>query len=315
MDELTHKNLFVIGDSCIDHEIQGEVAGLSPEAPIPLLKNPVHTHNRGMVDNFLNNLAASFSFFENTTVLPHDIPHIISEYPSDIWRFISRPDNTQLLRVDKEPHHIVPLTIEEVRTKMPKDCRAIMILDYDTRWITAGLIENIKKEYGPTHTLFIDSRKEDLRCCIGYTVKSNLAEHKIATKICPTIENDIIQWNGSDRKIENDIVQWIRSDQKIDYPKMIVTMGGDGARIQDTHYPQNNKVEVRDVTGCGETFFAAYIAYMIHHYRFEARIGHSIYRTNKAMGYANYLASVAATKQGVWYPRPEHIKEALREEI
>ena len=51
-------NVLVIGDSCDDVFIYGEIERMSPEAPIPVLQPIRETKNGGMSKNVYNNLKA-----------------------------------------------------------------------------------------------------------------------------------------------------------------------------------------------------------------------------------------------------------------
>ena len=50
--------VLVIGDSCTDVFIYGEIKRLSPEAPVPVLNPVKEVSNDGMAKNVLNNVAA-----------------------------------------------------------------------------------------------------------------------------------------------------------------------------------------------------------------------------------------------------------------
>ena len=54
-------NVLVIGDSCTDEFVYGEINRISPEAPVPVLQPVKNTKNGGMANNVYNNLLSIMS--------------------------------------------------------------------------------------------------------------------------------------------------------------------------------------------------------------------------------------------------------------
>ena len=213
--------VLLIGDSCTDVYVYGDVKRLNPEAPVPILEPKRQDTTRGMAWNVYNNLTAfGMSVFMLT-----------NEEEITKTRYIDEKSNQQILRVDDEPE-IVPLPYKEPfiddrsayhkppHVVPPKDWYDIMVIsDYNKGYITQEkLFELVDWFEGP---IIIDSKKTNLpdNC---YIKVNDLEYDKLETK------ND----------------------------NVIITRGGKGTEYQGKSYPAE-KVNVFDVVGAGDTFLAA----------------------------------------------------------
>ena len=213
--------VLLIGDSCTDVYVYGDVKRLNPEAPVPILEPKRQDTTRGMAWNVYNNLTAfGLSVFMLT-----------NEEEITKTRYIDEKSNQQILRVDDEPE-IVPLPYKEPfiddrsayhkppHVVPPKDWYDIMVIsDYNKGYITQEkLFELVDWFEGP---IIIDSKKTNLpdNC---YIKVNDLEYDKLETK------ND----------------------------NVIITRGGKGTEYQGKSYPAE-KVNVFDVVGAGDTFLAA----------------------------------------------------------
>ena len=213
--------ILLIGDSCTDVYVYGEVKRLNPEAPVPILEPNRQDTTRGMAWNVYNNLTAfGLSVFMLT-----------NEEEITKTRYIDEKSNQQILRVDDEPK-IEPLPYKEPfitdrsayhklhHGVLEEDWYDIMVIsDYDKGYITQEkLFELVDWFDGP---VIIDSKKTELPD--GCYIKVNDIEYeKLKTK-----SNNII-----------------------------ITRGGKGTEYQGKSYPAE-KVNVFDVVGAGDTFLAA----------------------------------------------------------
>ena len=213
--------VLLIGDSCTDVYVYGDVKRLNPEAPVPILEPKRQDTTRGMAWNVYNNLTAfGLSVFMLT-----------NEEEITKTRYIDEKSNQQILRVDDEPE-IEPLPYKapfiddrsayhKLHHKVPpEDWYDIMVIsDYDKGYITQDkLFELVDWFEGP---VIVDSKKTELPD--GCYIKVNDIEYeKLKTK-----SNNII-----------------------------ITRGGKGTEYQGKSYPAE-KVNVFDVVGAGDTFLAA----------------------------------------------------------
>ena len=213
--------VLLIGDSCTDVYVYGDVKRLNPEAPVPILEPKREDSTKGMAWNVFDNLKA----FGLSVFMLTNEEKIIKT------RYIHEKSNHQILRVDNEPE-IKPLPYEppfiEDRSAYhkpphvvpPKDWYDVMVIsDYNKGYVTQEkLFELVDWFEGP---VFIDTKKRYVPD--GCYVKLNDLEYdKLETK----------------------------SDN------IIITRGDEGTEYKGKLYPAE-KVKVFDVVGAGDTFLAA----------------------------------------------------------
>jgi len=167
--------VLLIGDSCTDVYVYGEVKRLNPEAPVPILEPKRENITNGMAWNVYNNLKA---FGLDVYMLTNDEKIIKT-------RYIDEKSNQQILRVDEEPS-IIPLPhqqpFHERSTSDPPadDWYDIMVIsDYNKGYITQEkLFELVDWFEGP---VIIDSKKTNLpdKC---YIKVNDLEYDKLETK-------------------------------------------------------------------------------------------------------------------------------------
>ena len=87
-------NVLVIGDSCKDVFIYGDIERISPEAPIPVFKPTHEESNGGMARNVANNVEA----------LEVTIHTITNKNSIRKVRYVDKKSNQLVLRVDKHDH-------------------------------------------------------------------------------------------------------------------------------------------------------------------------------------------------------------------
>ena len=189
--------VLLIGDSCTDVYVYGDVKRLNPEAPVPILKPKREETSRGMAWNVYNNMLA-FGL---------DVYMITQEESITKTRYIHEASNQQILRVDDEPE-VKPIEYEppfhdRSSTDPPSDdwYDIMVISDYDKGFITQEkMFELVNWFEGP---VFIDTKK--------ITIPGN-AYVKV---------NDIEQ-----KKLTN-----YNSDT------LIITKGGEGTEYKGKLYP------------------------------------------------------------------------------
>ena len=213
--------VLLIGDSCTDVYVYGDVKRLNPEAPVPILEPKREDSSKGMAWNVFDNLKA----FGLSVFMLTNEEKIIKT------RYIHEKSNQQILRVDNEPE-IKPLPYEPPfitdrsayhrppHKAPPKEWYDVMVIsDYNKGYVTQEkLFELVEWFEGP---VFIDTKKRYVPD--GCYVKLNDLEYdKLETK----------------------------SDN------IIITRGDEGTEYKGKLYPAE-KVKVFDVVGAGDTFLAA----------------------------------------------------------
>ena len=156
--------ILLIGDSCTDVYVYGEVKRLNPEAPVPILEPRRESSTNGMAWNVYNNLLS----FDAEVYL------LTNEEKITKTRYIEEKSNQQILRIDVEGE---VKKLEYELNEEPFD--ALVISDYDKGFITQKkLFELIDWFDGP---VFVDSKKKVLP--EGCYIKVNDIEYdKLETK-------------------------------------------------------------------------------------------------------------------------------------
>ena len=167
--------ILLIGDSCTDVYVYGDVKRINPEAPVPILEPKREERTEGMAWNVYNNLNALGVYVDMITQ-DEDITKT---------RYIHETSNQQILRLDEESE-VTPLD-DEV---LDGEYDALVISDYDKGFITqTKLFELCNNFDGP---IFIDTKK--IAIPGNAFIKVNESEFKKITHFIP--ENMIITKGG-----------------------------------------------------------------------------------------------------------------------
>ena len=253
-------NVLVVGDSCLDVYHYGTCDRLSPEAPVPVLKHTITERKMGMALNVKSNLE---SFGVNVDVLTN-LQTITKE------RYIDIKTKNHLLRFDTgEVHKLKAFSIQEAQKIEYETYDAIAMVDYNKGFIDNSVAMHISKKSNDYNIpLFVDSKKIDLSCFFAAIIKINNLEYS-NVKLYP------------------------------DNHELIVTHGSKGAKYKQVLYP-TTPVEVHDVCGAGDTFFAS----LIFTYLFTKNI-------IEAIKFANKCAKIAVTKEGAYCLTKEDVKNVI----
>ena len=179
-------------------------------------------------------------------------------------RFIDSRSRQMLLREDIE-RDMPPLKYRDYG-----DVDAVVISDYDKGAVTLELVDTLKYRY-PTTAIYVDSKRSDLRMFKGCFLKIN--QHEYTKAKLPAGYNDP------------------------EYEHMIVTHGDMGAYHSGTAtWFDAPDVDVFDVTGAGDVFFAA-----LCYYRLTDR------NILSAIPKAVHLASLSVQHHGIYTITKEDI--------
>jgi D-beta-D-heptose 7-phosphate kinase/D-beta-D-heptose 1-phosphate adenosyltransferase len=226
-------NILVIGDSCEDVFIYGDIERISPEAPIPIFKPTHEETNGGMARNVANNVEA-LNMYIHTVTNKNSITKI---------RYVDNRSGQMVLRVDEHDY-----------------------CDRIDKSLLSGLVKNKFKRppFG------FDSQKEDHygAIIISDYCKGFLEEEDIQ-HICENNNNVFIdtkkklgEWiKGADYIKINELeykknYELLSDDEFKD--KLIVTLGSKGCRYNGKDFPVK-EVPVKDVSGAGDTFIAGLV--------------------------------------------------------
>ena len=217
--------ILIVGDSCEDVFIYGDITRLTPEAPAPVFNPLREKTNGGMAKNVANNVEAlKMTIFTLTN--KNNIRKV---------RYVDDKSNQLVLRVDEHDYcdRIDRKLLEGIRNNKCKPVfsgktkvDAIIISDYCKGFLEEEDIQYICEN---NQNVFIDTKKE-----LGDWV--NLADY---------IKINSLEYEKNKKFFEdNDIID-----------KTIVTQGNKGCLFRGEIYPTKN-VPVKDISGAGDTFLA-----------------------------------------------------------
>ncbi len=121
--------ILIVGDSCIDVFVYGDVTRLSPEAPVPVFNPLRKTENDGMARNVANNVEA----------LESVIYTITNKNSIRKVRYVEDKSNQLILRVDEHDYcdridNLILSTIQNNKCRISlgveQNIDAIIISDY-----------------------------------------------------------------------------------------------------------------------------------------------------------------------------------------
>jgi len=217
--------ILIVGDSCKDVFVYGDVTRLSPEAPVPVF-NPLRTtENDGMAKNVANNVEA----------LDTAIYTITNKNSIRKVRYVEDKSNQLILRVDEHDYcdridDDTLSSIQDNKCHIPiagtVDIDAIIISDYCKGFLEEEDIEFICEN---NDNVFVDTKKK-----LGKWLNS-----------ATYIKINDLEYKNSFETIDN-----------ISKEKLIITQGKNGCIYNDEVFPVE-EVTVKDVSGAGDTFLAS----------------------------------------------------------
>tara|TARA_B100000925_G_C21889989_1_gene422355 strand:- start:78 stop:851 length:774 start_codon:yes stop_codon:yes gene_type:complete len=179
MQQQKQFKILLLGETCDDEYVYGDVERISPEAPIPVLKYSKTVTSKGMSANVKANLE-SFGVLVN---------HITNKNKIIKRRIVDSGSNQQLLRIDEEDE-LDPLRVSEVKSAfIHMQYDAVVISDYDKGYLSKNDLEVFCQNFnGP---VFIDTKKTELFSYPNVFFKINQREYD-RLKVKPDGENLIV---------------------------------------------------------------------------------------------------------------------------
>ena len=157
--------VLLIGDSCLDKYVYGEVKRLNPEAPVPILNYKRTETRQGMCWNVYNNLK-SFGI---------EVYMMTNDEKITKTRYIDEKTNQQILRVDDE------VRCKPMQYLIPDETYdAVVISDYNKGFVSSTRMFEIA--YGTKCPVFIDSKKKILPSYGCYVKINDLEYSKLEEK-------------------------------------------------------------------------------------------------------------------------------------
>lgn len=244
-----NKNILVIGESCTDVFHYGECKRLCPEAPAPVFNSLRTIENKGMAGNVFNNLKQLMN--ENNLKL------ITNKNWKSIkkTRFIEEKSNHMFLRLDENDNKYSSL--QNIKNIDFAKYDSVVVSDYNKGLLSCDDLEYIAKN---SKLSFLDTKKTLGKWSENFTfIKIN--------------------------KDEFEKTKYFINEEQI--KNLIITEGSKGCLHAGKRYYVPS-VEVKDVSGAGDSFLAAF-SYCFTKTR----------QINDAIIFANECATRVVQKKGV----------------
>lgn len=254
-------NIMLIGDAMLDIYVEGQVARLSPEAPVPVISNPSERHVCGGAANVALNLSSlgfNVTFLTNIgkdeagEILFRKLRGANVEVVSfdDDYKTITKvrylTQGHQVLRVDTEQKYSVSAAqrLRKFLKENVSDFDAVVLSDYD-KGVLNNLPEIISMAKSSDKNVYIDPKVPQISLYRG------------ATCITPN-RLEAIQLFG-DLNLD-DMKKINPSDHGLDY--VVITLAAEGALFlsdQDSKHIPAEEIDVVDVTGAGDCFISSLV--------------------------------------------------------
>ena len=302
--------ILVVGDLMLDQFIDGEVSRISPEAPVPILRETAKSQMPGGAGNVARNLAAlgcnvkliGVTGQDETMVLLKNeissygnidfLPLCLAERPTTLKKRF-RAGRHQILRVDDE--NTAPLNDVEISRliKMISDCIEItdlvVLSDYAKGCLPPNVIAKVVQQTKSKRKIVIaDPKLSDLSAYSGVDVLTpNLVELERFVEVKLFDLNTIATAASKAAKQHN-------------IGLMVTTLSERGILVANQQglvaYEKANALSVFDVSGAGDTVVAAIAAALA-----------AGLPTTTAVRLANLAAGIAVAKSGTAIVKPEEL--------
>ena len=162
--------VLLVGDHCLDIYHYGVCDRLSPEAPVPVLKQTKIETKLGMSSNVKLNLE-SYGL---------KVKHHMNQKPIEKHRIVDTRFGQHIVRYDIGEEE--PLKEMDYKTIKSPMADVLVISDYNKGFVTRAVAEHLCEVY-KGKPIFVDSKKTDLTCYSNCYIKINEKEFKSIQKM------------------------------------------------------------------------------------------------------------------------------------
>jgi D-glycero-beta-D-manno-heptose-7-phosphate kinase len=319
LENVSSRRILVIGDFIADEFVHGEIARVSREAPVLILRHEKTSTVPGGAGNAAANLAAlgvntacvgvvgrdrsgrsltlSLRDFGVDTLGVVSVVGRTTPTKTRILAGSSHAPRQQVIRIDREPDGPPDAAIEEKLQKRLADllpaADGVIVSDYGYGTVSTGMIEVIRAWKAATgKPVVVDSRYR-LNVFHGFTAATpNQEEAEIAVGQSFTNEGEAVTGANALR-------------ERLNLDALLLTRGSEGmvlSRRDDSTLvvPVVGSRSPVDVTGAGDTVIATFIA--------SLAAGGTL---AQAMLLANHAAGLAVMKPGTATVSPEELAASL----
>jgi rfaE bifunctional protein kinase chain/domain len=323
VDNFSSKRVVVVGDIVADEFIYGEVARVSREAPVLILKYDATEMVAGGAGNAVNNVAALGGRARLAGVAGADAEgsRLLRSFQRGVDRaFVTRagayrtPVKTRILaggvhsakqqvvRIDRETDWPIaaPLARSFAKAILPAldDCDAVILSDYGSGLVTPALADAIRRRVARR------SRRRPVPILLDSRYKLT---HYRGLTTCTPNQSEVEQVLGI--HIDDDVDALERAGRlllrKLRMESVLITRGSRGMALFEskrptTHIPIFGSDEIADVTGAGDTVIATF--------GLALAAGASFY---EAARLANYAGGLVVMKRGTATVSARELSDAI----
>jgi D-beta-D-heptose 7-phosphate kinase/D-beta-D-heptose 1-phosphate adenosyltransferase len=301
--------ILVVGDAMLDVYVFGTVERISPEAPVPVVRQMQIKETGGGAANVAANIVGMGGSCHLISCVGHDTDaeRLAATMTGagiafDLIRTVDRPTTVktrffagqhQLLRLDKEESSTISSDCEDaviaaVERRIER-ARLVILSDYCKGMLTDRVLAStISAARARGVPVVIDPKRRDFSAYRGATfVKPNRLELEVATGLPAVSDSEVDLAAGAAARVTGASILVTRSEAGMS----LVSPTG-----KSTHMPTQSR-EVFDVAGAGDTVIAAFALGLASERPIE-----------EAMAFANLAAGVAVSKPGTAVVAAEEIE-------
>jgi bifunctional ADP-heptose synthase (sugar kinase/adenylyltransferase) len=130
--------IVVIGESCVDKFIYGNIKRFSPEAPVPVLNPTNIITNAGMSGNVVSNVKALYPFSKITHI--HQQKDIIKT------RYVDEKSNHMFIRVDEGENDVDMIDWDMEMDTILGTADVVIVSDYNKGFLSNYHLQSIAKK-------------------------------------------------------------------------------------------------------------------------------------------------------------------------
>ncbi len=305
------KKIAVIGDIMLDRYIYGSVNRISPEAPVPVVKQENEFFNLGGAANVASNISSlqgrTYLFGYTGNDKERDIlmkelydneiePCLIGVLDNTILKTRIGNSHYQIVRLDREQEIKAGEKLEKKVVEQVFEIEPDMIIvsDYAKGSISKNLISNLKKQ----------AKDKDVRILVDPKPK-NKENYKDVYLVTPNLK-EALEIAGIENKEK--VYEAGRYLQDYFNSNIVLTRGKDGMTVFENNsdkainFPTRAK-SVYDITGAGDTVVASMALALCCGLSLE-----------ESANFANHAAGIVVSKKGTSTVLREELEELIEGE-
>jgi D-beta-D-heptose 7-phosphate kinase/D-beta-D-heptose 1-phosphate adenosyltransferase len=251
--------ILVLGDAILDEFCVGDVKGLSPEAPVVILRNPVSSSHLGGALNTARNIATLGGNVAVVSIVGDDpagcrLTELVeNEFTSSLLGTISNYKTPYKIRYSSNSHSFLRIDYEEPRLTtldeqfeskalaLVSKSEIVVVSDYDKGLVSNELAVKLATTPEPRFKI-VDTKKTNLSLFQGVDlITPNLIEGRIATGL-------------------EDPADIAKEIQRLTKAAVLLTLGAKGMLLLDksgnSYVVEAMARDVSDVTGAGDSVVA-----------------------------------------------------------